>query len=272
MMKKLLPLFVTGLILLSGFLLKAQKPVHMQINDFLQKIPLPVNSEGCYAACTTSTDASGFITVKDNGAVFNGLQDQLTKMLNVDMAAMRSAAGTPPASTASSTASSSANRAALMKEIGNAQNAAMQISAITRELGAKMAAIPAMATVHSGPNCPEVQQGSYAGPTCACEREHAIDYESRSVAARDELLKQMSDLIRQYIPKMREQVAIIDKLESDANYGDGIGDPTTVQLLWSMQRQGMSAIPAILGAASSTWTDGAKQYASLVNARNKKCK
>ncbi len=147
----------------------------------------------------------------------------------------------------------------------------MQIQMLVSELGRKLGAIMP-ASVPSEPKCPEVQQGGYAGPTCACTYARTVTGEQKMVAAEDAALAQKSALLNQYRGLIGDQIAIIDKLESDAKYGEGITDATVLQLLWSSQRQGLNGVVSFLSMANGTWTDGANRYLYLVNAKANRCK
>jgi hypothetical protein len=304
-MKKIIAL--VSLLLVVASFVRAQKPARLQINSLLMKIPIPQSSSACYAVCTTTTDASGFASIKDNGPVFNSLQSDLTAMMTGDRSDMQSGAATPAAAqqpptaeqiaqmqqdamaraqalsqgganpAAAMQAQANANRKppavnpAIMQGLGKASGAAMQIQTLVRELGQKVAAVN-MPIVHSEPNCPEVRQGSYVGPTCACTYARSVTGEQKRVDARDIGLQQQAALMNEYRHLIQDQVAIIDKLESDAKYGDGITDQTVLSMLWSAQRQGLSGIVSFLSIANGVWTDGARVYLDLVNAKANHCK
>jgi hypothetical protein len=272
-MKNFFRLISVIALLVVGAFVRGQRPAPLQITSLIARIPIPEDSKDCYGSCTVVKDAStGITSIKDNGAVFNDLTGQLTKMMQVDMNAMN-AGGNP---TAAMQAQSQANRKptalnpAVMKELGAAQTASMQARQLIQELSVKLGSVN-MPKAASGPNCPEVRQGSYVGPTCACTLEHAIAAERRQVTARDQALQQQSAFLHRYIPQIMDQVAIIDKLESDAKFGEGITDPTMLSLLSSTQRQGMSAFTSVLSIANGIWTDGARQYLYLVNASVNHC-
>src|SRR6185503_17960262 len=97
----------------------------------------------------------------------------------------------------------------LMKLIGEAQTACGKLSQLTSEFSTKVNALDrsAINDVSIGPNCPEARQGSYVGPTCACQVQHATAYETKRVAARNALLDKISVLLTEYIGKMRPYIA-----------------------------------------------------------------
>ena len=295
------------IVLLCGFLeAGAQKPAIIQINSFISRIPLPESSATCYGSATIVTATDGTVTVKDNGEQFNTLNDQLDKLTKDYMASVKAASAAPPtaaptqptpeqieqmqqqamqraqqamqsggnpaaAAQAGAQTKHTYTNVALMQELGKAQSAIMPMNQLITELTGKLGQVR-MEQVPMGPNCPEVQQGGYAGPLCSCTKDRNVTYEERSVAARNDCLGKINSLLHQYIPQIEQQVAIVDKLESDAKFGEGITDPATLQMLTSVQRQALGGFTAILGIASGSWTDGANQYARLVNAKSVKCK
>jgi hypothetical protein len=267
------PLLVLALLTTGPLFLRAQRPTPIQINSLIARIPIPESSQGCYKSSTIITDADGISSIKDEGVVFNSLTDQLEKINKAAMDDMQSGRATNPAMAASSGVSARppAANVALMQELGKAQGSIMQITLLTNELSGKMGQLQ-MAQVPAGPNCPEVRQGSYVGPTCACELERSVNYEQKRIAARDAWLQQAAALFKQYIPRIKDQVAFADKVENDANYGQDIKDPTTLQMLWSVQRQALGGYTSLLAIATSVWKDGAGQYLNLVNAKNRHCK
>ena len=122
--------------------------------------------------------------------------------------------------------------------------------------------------VKIGPNCPEVQQGGYAGPTCACLQDHAVDYYTRRVGAMNGYIEQATVLIQEYMSKMKAETTIVDEMEAKAKYGDAVSNPAFRQMVVSIQRQSFGAVAALLGVSGSVWRDGATEYANLVNAKS----
>jgi hypothetical protein len=274
-MNRSAPLLALALLTTGPLFVRAQRPTPIQINSLISRLPIPESSQGCYHSCTITTDADGISSIKDEGPVFNSLTDQLEKMNKAAMEDMQSGHGTTGNSTLTASSGASARppatNVALMRELGKAQSSIMQVTLLTNELSGKMGQLQ-MEEVPVGPNCPEVRQGSYVGPTCACELERSVNYEQKRVAARDAWLQQAAALFQQYIPRIKDQVAFVDKVENDANYGQAIKDPTTLQMLWSVQRQALGGYTSLLAIASSAWKDGAGQYLNRVNAKNHHCK
>jgi hypothetical protein len=273
----------------------AQKPAVVQVNSLLSRIPIPDKSAACYDVSTKTTGRDGIVSIKDNGPVFNQLTSEINNIMTGNNgSATPSGGNTPPTpeqieqmkqqamqraaqyqnGTAATYTAANSNRPAntqLMQEIGMAQSGQSQLRALESELSSKMAALAAAEKPSMGPNCPEVRQGSYVGPTCTCERQKSIDYESRSVELMDNRLQKIKELLLHYIPLFSQQIALVDKAETDGKYGEGISDPTTLQMLNMIQRQALATVTRVMGYASAAWTDGANQYLELENARNKKC-
>jgi hypothetical protein len=303
-MKKISLLLTLPLMIVATMVRGQQKPSKLEINSLLSQIPIAQTSSACYSVCTTTSDASGVASIKDNGPVFKHLQDELTAIMTAGMNAMQTAPGSQPAAptaaqiaqmqqdamaraqqlsqgggntAAAMQAQANANRKppavspAVMQGLGKASTASMQIRTLVSVLGRKLAAITP-ASVPAEPNCPDVQQGGYAGPTCACTYARAVTGEQKMVAAEDAALQSRSALLHQYQNLIADQLAIIDKLESDAKYGEGITDATVLQMLWSAQHQGISGLVSFLSMADGTWTDGANRYLYLVNAKANRCK
>jgi hypothetical protein len=282
-----------------------QKPAAIQINSLISRIPIPTASQSCFEGSTTIKDPDGTYQIKDNGPVFNALTNEVESFGKTDMDAMKNGDMTaqtsaPPAAPTPeqiaqmqdeamkraqlaqqngadpSRAAQSSNsykppvNVALMQELGKAQSAVGQINQLTMEMSSKMGEIR-MQDVPGEPNCPEVRQGSYVGPTCACERQRNITHYEKMVAARNTYLQKVDDLLHKYILLIQNQVAVIDKVEADAKYGQGITDPRTIQMLWSVQRMGLNGFNSVMGIASSSWSEGAKQYLYVLNATARTC-
>ncbi|MDP4245490.1 MAG: hypothetical protein Q8932_06555 [Bacteroidota bacterium] len=288
----------------------AQKPAHVKLNSLLSRIPIPQSSAACYATCTTTTDASGVTSIKDLGPAFTTLQDELKSLMMADMSAMNNPAApksTPQAPTADEIAKmqadamakaqayqqgGGANTAAMMQaqaqahkqatapskanllamqNLNKAGEANQKIQSMLMEVRQKMVALH-KEEPQIPPNCPEVRQGSYVGPTCACEYARGVTAEKNRVTVMDHYIQQRSAIIRNAIGQIQVQLGIVDQLMEDTKYGDAITDPTLLQLLWSAQRQAMSGVVEMLGASSGAWTDGSNTYLSLVNAQVNHCK
>jgi hypothetical protein len=303
-----MPLALSALTLAATALMpagaRAQKPAQIKINSLIDQVPIPQSSSSCYGTCTTNTDASGVTTIIDNGKLFKHLQDELTAMSTADMNAMNNPTvpkSAPQAPTADQIAQMQAdamakaqqysqqganpaaamqaqaqanhkpsNNMAVMQGLGKAGAANMQIQSLLREMQQELSALN-VRQVHARPNCPEVRQGSYVGPTCACTYDRSVAGEGDYVAARDELIQKQGAILTKYRGLLEVQVGIVDDLEAQAKYGDGITDPTTLQLLWSAQRQAITAMVELLAASNGVWTDGARTYLGLVNAKAVHC-
>jgi hypothetical protein len=305
-MNNLPGIFMTGLLLAGSLLctqpVRAQKAYPVEVNGLLSRIPIPESSAACYVSCTKSTDSSnGVIDVRDNGPIFKALQDEFMKIAQTPMAADGS---TTPSMTTPPTpeqieqmkqqalqraaqmqnmtpqqiaqmqqgaaTSQPRDNVELMKLIGQAQTACGQISRLNIELSDKVARLDKspIDKVKMGPNCPEVQQGGYAGPTCGCMIAHATGYATGRVAARDEYLKQVRSLLLEYQGKIRPLVATVDDAVARAKYGDAVVNPAFKQQVVSIQRQALGSVSTVMAIAGSNWEDAGKQYAELINAKS----
>jgi len=282
----------------------AQKAYPVEITSLLSKIPVPSSSDACFATCNKKTDPSnGAVSIIDEGSVFKELQnilDEINKAAMQDMSAaghptspptadqieqmkqqaMQRAseaqaqsanpqqAGHPQAGTPSTQPKD--NSAEIGRQIGQAQTVCGQISQLINEFSMKTMKLDKsnIENVPSGPNCPEVQQGGYAGPTCACMKGRAADYESKRVAARNDYLSSASGLLMEYLGKIKILCTTVDNIIAKVKYGDAVSNPVYKQMVVSIQRQALGAVPALLGFSQSNWEDAAKQYAGLVNAKS----
>jgi len=277
---------------------RGQKAWHGDITAMLGRIPVPAASAFCYGQSTKVTDASsGMVSIEDNGSGFTGLEAQLMDIMKSAMAATPTQGQTAPSAGQvaqmqqqamqraaaaqsmspqqmaqqyrSSSGAPSAGEMEVMKLIGQAQTAAGRINQLSLEMAGKRSKIAKnLDSVRMPPNCPEVQQGGYAGPTCACMREHEVDYRTRRVAAMNKYVEQMAALVRDYLPKMQAQAAIIDDMEAKAKYGDAVSNPAYRQMVVSIQRQGFGSVTSMLSLSGDVWKDAAEEYANLVNAQS----
>lgn len=261
----------------SGFA-RAQKAWQGDITALLSKIPMPGSSSISYAGCTKITDPStGLISIKDNGPGFTDLEAQLDKIATEAMAgASAQAAAAQSASPQqmaqqyrSNSGAPSPAELVVMKLIGQAQTAAGHINQLTLEVAQKKAKIFAkLDSVKLGPVCPEVQQGGYAGPTCACLKGREVDYRTRRTPVMDSYVQQVAELYREYLAKMKVEAAIVDDMESKAKYGDAVSNPAFRQMVVSIQRQALVSVTTMMSLSGSAWNDSAKEYALLMNARS----
>jgi hypothetical protein len=162
----------------------------------------------------------------------------------------------------------------MMKEIGLAQSAAQKIVMIVMEMNSKVSGLPHTdrGKLPIPASCPEVMQGSYAGPTCGCEKGRSVASENSVVEAENQDLSGMIPFLAQYAPRIKEQVIIVDQLESDYKYGDAVTDPNMKQVFYMVQRQAMTGFLNLYGMAGGGWEEGAKTYVDYVNATKIKCK
>ncbi|HXD76775.1 MAG TPA: hypothetical protein VN616_03150 [Puia sp.] len=291
--------FLLVLILLAAGTARAQKGWPGDINALIARVPIPASSGGCYAPATKITDPStGIVTIKDNGESFNSLQAQLDGIIRDAVAGTSVSPASPPSADqieqmkqqamarAAAAQAQAANpqqmahqqsysgsapgssELALMKMISQAQMAASRIGSLCNEIAMKKSKITrdSVDAVKQGPNCPEVQQGGYAGPTCACLKAHAIDYYTRRVTRMDTYVAEVAALIREYMPKIKAEESIIDEAEAKAKYGDAFMNPTYKQMAVSVQRQAFAGLTTLFALAGDAWNDGAVEYANLANA------
>jgi len=287
-------------VLLLGYttLVHGQKAWQGDITAMLDKVPVPSSSASCYGQSTKVTDPSTkIISIKDNGPAFTDLETQLENITKAAMSAAQTQSMAPPSADQvaqmqqqamqraaaaqssspqqmaqqyrSSSGAPSAGDMTVMKLIGQAQTAAGHINQLSLELAQKRGKISKnLDSVRMPPNCPEVQQGGYAGPTCACLRGHEVDYRTRRVAAMNSYVQEMAALVREYLPKMKVEAAIIDDMEAKAKYGEAVSNPAFRQMVVSIQRQGFGSVTSMLGLSGDAWKDSAEEYANLVNAQS----
>lgn len=279
---------------------RAQKAWQGDITALLSKIPMPSSSSISYAGCTKVTDPStGLISIKDNGPGFTDLEaqldkiakeamagasaqgpgmtapsaDQIEQMKQQGMARAAAAQSASPQQMAqqyrSSSGAPSPAELVVMKLIGQAQTAAGHINQLTLEVAQKKAKIFAkLDSVKLGTVCPEVQQGGYAGPTCACLKGREVDYRTRRTPVMDSYVQQVAELYREYLAKMKVEAAIVDDMESKAKYGDAVSNPAFRQMVVSIQRQALVSVTTMMSLSGSAWNDSAKEYALLMNAQS----
>jgi hypothetical protein len=276
---------------------QAQKAYPVSLTQLLGSIPIPQSSAACYATSTIEKDPSnGAVTVKDNGATFSDLNAKIMKISMAGMTtaptagsmssppsaeqieqmkqqAMQRAAqaqqGMTPQQAYSGSATAKPMDPDLMRQVGQAQNTIGPLNQLTSELSAKISQLDkGLDKVRQGPNCPEVQQGGYAGPTCSCLIARGTAYANARAAQEDLYLKKVTALLTDYISKIKVQLAIVDAMEAKTRYGDAIANPMFKQQPSMIQRQAMASITTVLSIASSVWTDAAAEHANVVNATN----
>lgn len=300
--------FISAIILLSAANTSfAQKVLPIQVINYVNRIPALQNSTASFKMCTTDSSNDGVVSVKDAGPIIDSIQEDLNNYMkeatNTATANSYSTASAPSqeqinqmmqnaiqmknmspdqirqmsqSNQQHSNTSPSANSVSLMKEVGTGQNAASQLSLLTNELSTKainLAAeheqkVKAVGNVKN--NCAEykVQGADLALPKCDCIKQAYLDYYQSRENAEDEYLQKINELIQDYLPKIKEQMAIVDKVESDTNYGDAITVPALKNQLSGIQRQAISSLIPILGIVSQRLEESAKEYANIVNTNN----
>ncbi|HLI91972.1 MAG TPA: hypothetical protein VKU83_00090, partial [Puia sp.] len=294
----LLPaLLLLASILLASMQARAQKAYPVELLGLLGKITVPTDAAACFAGCTKTTDpANGAVSIVNTDPTFKELNDELNKISKAAMdaanaqtsaqapnadqvqqmqqQAMQQAAamqGKSPQEIAAAqqaraqSGAPSASELAVLKKMGQAQTAAAQINQLINEMSQKFTKLDKseIDNVPRGANCPEVQQGGYAGPTCDCLTKRDQAYQSARVAKCNAYLQQVSAIINEYMGKIKVQAAIVDDFEHTAKYGDALSNATYRQLVGSVQQQALGGVVATLAAASSNWEDAAKIYAYL---------
>lgn len=264
---------------------------HGDLTTLLGRIPIPNSSSTCYASATKTTDPNnGAVSIKDNGPDFNALQNQLTGIAASAIGGTAPVSNTAPtpeeieqmkqqalqraaaaqSMTAAPATAPSGSEVTLMRLVGPAQSAASRLNQLSTELTQKMLKLSkdSVQAVKQGPNCPEVQQGGYAGPTCACLSAHAIAYYTARVAKMDQYVTQVADLVRYYLPKINAEAAIIDDMEAKTKYGAAISNPAFRQMTASIQHQALAGVANLLAVSGGAWHDGATEYANEINAKS----
>jgi hypothetical protein len=293
-------------LLLAAVAANGQKAYPTVISGLCGNVPLPQSSATCYAAATKTVDSTtGMVSIKDDGAAYNALQAQFDKYVKARMAAADPAVGmsqvpdaaqmqqmreqamqraaamqnmTPQQIAAqqqqlaarqhpSAGSPPSAAELAVMKQIGQAQQAAGDIGRLAGELGQKLAAIDRSALDKvKWDNCPDVRQGSYVGPTCDCQQKNELAYRKRRVAAEDTIVQTIREVIAVYQSKIVADEVIVDNMEQAAKYGDAVSNPAFRTVVVSVQQQAMNGLTVLVAAAGGGWKDAAEVYAAQVNA------
>ncbi|HEY4784783.1 MAG TPA: hypothetical protein VIH57_01985 [Bacteroidales bacterium] len=176
--------------------------------------------------------------------------------------------------TQSQGASHAANPA-LMQELGKAQEAMGQVHMMFNELSTKASQLGGeyqqkIDQVKQTGNCPEfkVPHADLALPHCDCVKNRALDYYQRRVVIEDEYLQKVNELLESYIPKIRAQIAIVDKAEQDLNYGDAVTIPAFKTQVVGVQQQAIAAIIPLLGISSNAIKDSGTLYTGVENTNN----
>lgn len=288
----------------AGLASVAQNAYHVDLVSLMARITVPQNTTACYAGCTTKTDPSnGAVTVVNTDPTYQGINEQLDKInkaafndANAQMPnrsqapsadqiqqmqqqAMQKAAsmqGMSPQQMAAAQQAKSQSGApskeemAVLQKLGQAQSAAGRITQLVNEMSQKFSKLDKskINSVPMGASCPEVQQGSYAGPTCECLIKKESAYQSQREANYNQYLQVAAALIEDYMGKIKDQLVIVDQFEVTAKYGDAVSNPAFKPQVAAVQRQAMNGVVAVLAAANGNWEDAAKMHAQVVNANN----
>ena len=297
-------LFLLALTFLPA-IMQAQKPLPIHVISYLNQVPSLESSSNSFKMCTIETDKNGVVSVKDVGSVFKNLEDELNKFstdgMNSGMSDSYSNASVPSqdkinqmmqnadqmknmspdqlrqmSQSRPHQAAPSANSISLMKEVGTGQKAGSQISQLSNQLNLdalkiitefneKMKAIGEFKNTCSTYKVPGAD---IALPKCDCIKDVYLNYYQKRVNVEDQYLEKLNELIQSYIPKLKDQMAIVDKVESDCQYGDAINVSAVKIQLTGIQRQAMSAIMPLLGMVEQRTLESAKEYANIVNTQN----
>ena len=296
-MKKHRILFVAGLLILActiGLNATAQQAWHGNLNSLMSRIPQTSSCSGGYGLCNQQTAENKVITITGLGTSFTDLQkqmldtagspvpgsmpdpgsapspEQIEAMKQQAMAKMAAAQGMTPQQAAQMqrpTGSMPTVDPVLMRQVGQAQTAAGQITQLINEMSQKINKMnKGLDSIKLTGACKEVMQGGYAGPTCECEIGRHTSYEQRRTASLNKYLQAVANLAQEYMTRMRPLLSIVDDMEVKAKYGDAITDPSFRQMVLVAQRQAMNGVTAILSVYSGIAKDGAEQQANLLNA------
>lgn len=285
----------------------SQKALPIQVNSLLAKVPQLENCATSFKMCTIDSNSEGLVSVKDAGPVVNGIQDRLTKnMTDLGNSSMNSSytnASVPSQDQINQAMQnatqmqamsrdqlmqmaqnkqnhtappSTNNNAALMKEFGQAQNAAGQLSILQGELATKASQLGgeyqrkmnAVPTVMVTCQDYKVQGADIALPKCDCVKALYLAYYQKRVAVEDEYLQKLNELLQNYLPKFKDQIGIIDKAENDLNYGDTISIPAFKRQVVGVQQQAFSSLLPLLGIVGNSIKDSGSEYTGIVNINN----
>lgn len=278
-----------------GLTAAAQQAWHGNLNSLMSRIPQTNSCTGGYGLCNHQTGDNKAITITGLGPAFTDLQkqmmdaagspvagasmpdpasppsaEQIEAMKQQAMAKMAAAQNMTPQQAAQmhkSTGSMPTVDPVLMRQVGQAQTAAGQITQLVNEMSLKMNKIyKSWDTIKLTGICNEVMSGGYAGPTCACEIGRHTNYEQRRTASLNSYLQAVANLAQGYMDRMRPLLSIVDDAVAKAKYGDAITDPSFRQVVVVAQRQAMNGVTAIMSLYSGIAKDGAEQQANLLNA------
>lgn len=295
--------FILGIIFLSeAFTSFAQKALPIRVDSLLTQIPAVKSSATSFQMCTLDSNTDGLVSVKDAGVIINGIQNELMKY-SVDLSKSTMSSSYTNTSVPSQDqinqsvqnamqmqsmsreqmmqmAQSKQNgnvpqpiNSNLMKEFGQAQNAASQLSILQTELSTKASELGGQyqgkieATPTVVVNCKDykVQGADLALPQCSCVKALYSDYYQKRITIEDEYLKKLDALLGDYLPKFKEQITIIDKVENDLSYGDAITMPVIKRQVVGAQQQALSSLIPLLGIVGHAIKDSGSEYTGIVN-------
>ncbi len=298
--------YILGFIFLSeAFTCSAQKALPIHVDSLLMQIPSVKSSATSFQMCTVETNNDGLVSVKDAGSIVNGIQDVLMKYtVNLGNSAMSSSYANTSVPSQEQINQSVQNamqmqsmsreqmmqmaqnkhngnvpqpiNANVMKEFGQAQNAVSQLSILQTELATKASQLDGQykSKIQTIPtvvvNCKEykVQGADLALPQCSCVKALYSDYYQKRITIEDEYLKKLDALLGDYVPKFKEQITIIDKVENDLSYGDAITMPVIKRQVVGAQQQALGSLTPLLGIVGHAIKDSGSEYTGIVNTNN----
>lgn len=277
----------------------AQKALAIPVNALLEKVHSPASSQESFQLCTKETDPdNGLISVKDAGDEVNKLQQTVTNdMTQLGSASMNNSYSSTATSMPSAaqmeemknmtpeqamkmakqhpTNTIQTNNISLIKEFGKAEDAGMKINLLISELNSKVLQLDGelqqeYKKVKLTGKCEEfkVQGADIALPKCDCIKTKYSTFYNQRVVAADQYIQKLNTLIQKYLPDIKNDLAVIDKAESDSQYGDALTIPAYKQRAVSLQQQALISMSSILGIVSNVIKDTAKEYADLTNINN----
>jgi hypothetical protein len=296
-------IFIISGLICSSFV-NGQKATLIQINSLIDRIPVAESSQPCYSICKTETVKDIGIVVVDNGPVFNQLYDELKRIKAEDSARLGHRSAVSENQAAMKKAAQDDQQAQqqaiqqqqmvqqmaamnqeqmqqamqnnnnhsslqkvdgnMMKEIGKAQDALMKISQLINQCNMEFHSLQ-----YTDKDKIPIPAG--CGFSCGCEKNRSIESANNFIKAENSDITLVMGVFKKYRPQISEQVAVVDKLESDYNYGEKVTDPNMKQMFWSMQRRAMTGFEDLLGIASGAWNNGANAFCKYMNAKNIKC-
>ncbi|MDE3184735.1 MAG: hypothetical protein KGM16_15055 [Bacteroidota bacterium] len=270
--------------------------------------PIPNDCGTSFQLCTKDTDATnGIISVKDAGKVINDLQ-QITEndVQQLATSSMTSSYSNPTASIPSQdqmsnmmqnssqmqnmspqeamkmaqqmqnqNRSPTAINTDLMQEIGKGQDAAAKLNVVLNELNTKGSQLTGtyqqkMDNIKMTGSCEEfkVEGADLMLPKCGCVKSINMDFHQKRVAVSNEYLQNLEALLQRYLPKIKGEIAIVDKVEQDLNYGDALSLPALKSQAVTLQQEVFGSVMPILGLVGDKVKETGSEYADLTNIKN----